>query len=596
VGKLWDHQEMGELVFSLPGVGQPIRALAKMPRRYSEHHYVWTGDLCDGAGQALGHAVFAQKGDKKFGSIEIGGRSFIIRDLNMPREHDQLLIEIDRELTEKGCGTGVLDEDASDPGTTAGGHDFTPPNGGCDAMLSILVLYTQEVIDAGRDPEQLAILGVADLNTALAESSIPDINVSAEVVGGVLLEEFIEDENGIDAVNQLAESVKAATLRDEHNADLVILFQMADMYIINPLTNEFKDIAGISAGINDVANANDTPDIDIAFSVIEASAPSKIFVHEVGHLLGCRHLKEDDPHEYANAHRFCVEPIVVNGQTYCNVYKSTIMDGDPYTFHTSAVLRFSNPEGSYMGYATGTNEHNNAKMISLTACPISQFGWQVDGGVEDPPFSAFPSGPTNVYHDNTVSFDYSSYFWGCAGGLVGYHWEISWDFGNTFQHLSFGQGAVLAGANVPPHVPVGFIRLTANCSQAVESVRFLEIKNWSAQNLAADPDEALPFAAMADKQLSADSETAVFERSLGFSAYPNPASDVLHVGLDLPLTSPVSVSLVTAQGVEYRLPEGVPGGSGAAMSFDVSNIPAGYYMLCLRSSAAHFRSPIIIVR
>jgi hypothetical protein len=143
---------------------------------------------------------------------------------------------------------------------------------------------------------------------------------------------------------------------------------------------------------------------------------------------------------------------------------------------------------------------------------------------------------------------------------------------------------------------VGQIRLTANCSQAVEYVSFLDIWNWSAQNLAADPDGALPFAAMADKQLSADSEGAHFERSLGFSAYPNPASDVLHVGLDRLLTSPVSLSLVTAQGVEYRLPEGVPGGSGAAMSFDVSNIPAGYYMLCLRSSAAHFRSPIIIVR
>jgi hypothetical protein len=33
VGKLWDHQDMGELIFSLPGVEQPIRALAKMPRR-----------------------------------------------------------------------------------------------------------------------------------------------------------------------------------------------------------------------------------------------------------------------------------------------------------------------------------------------------------------------------------------------------------------------------------------------------------------------------------------------------------------------------------------------------------------------------------
>jgi hypothetical protein len=571
-----------------PRAGQDAEAL-------SEHHYVWTGDLYDGAGKAVGHAVFAQKGDKKFGSIELGGRSFIIRDLNMPREHDQLLIEIDRALTEKGCGTGVLDGDTADPSTTTGGHDFTPPpNGGCDAMLSILVLYTQEVIDAGRDPEQLAILGVADLNTALAESSIPDVVVSAEVVAIELLEDYVEEANGHEALRKLSANQDIVPqLRDEHNADLVILFQTADLFIINSLTNEVREIDGI-AHINDVNSANGTPDINEAFSVIEADASSEIFVHEVGHLLGCRHLKEDNPHQYANAYKFCSAPIVVNGQTvYCAGYTSTIMDGRG---NANRLLRFSNPELSYMENPIGTNEHNNAKMISLTACPISQFGWQVDGGVEDPPFSAFPSGPTQVYHNNTVSFDYSSYFWGCAGGVVGYHWEISWDYSNTFQHLSFGQTAVLAGADVPPNAPVGQIRLTANCSQAVAYVSFLDLRNWSAQNLAVDPDGTLPFAAMADKQLSADSEAADFEHSLGFSAYPNPASDVLHVGLGTLPGSPVSVSLVTAQGIEYRLPEGVPGDSGAAMSFDVSNIPAGYYMLSLRSSESHFRSPIIIVR
>jgi hypothetical protein len=190
VGKLWDHQEMGELVFSLPGVGQPIRAVAKMPRRYSEHHYVWTGDLYDGAGQALGHAVFAQKGDKKFGSIEIGGRSFIIRDLNMPREHDQLLIEIDRGADREGLWHGRVGWRCRRSRHDGRGARLHPSQ----RRLRCHALDTR-ALHARSDrrrlcPEQLAILGVADLNTALAESSIPDINVSAEVVGGVLLEEF----------------------------------------------------------------------------------------------------------------------------------------------------------------------------------------------------------------------------------------------------------------------------------------------------------------------------------------------------------------------------------------------------------------------
>jgi hypothetical protein len=182
-------------------------------------------------------------------------------------------------------------------------------------------------------------------------------------VGVVLLDDFAEVANGRDAVRRLAEDGAAASLRDEHNADLVILFQTADLFIINSLTNEVREIDGI-AHINDVNSANGTPDINEAFSVIEADASSEIFVHEVGHLLGCRHLKEDNPHQYANAYKFCSAPIVVNGQTvYCAGYTSTIMDGRG---NANRLLRFSNPELSYMENATGTNEHNNAKMISLT--------------------------------------------------------------------------------------------------------------------------------------------------------------------------------------------------------------------------------------
>jgi hypothetical protein len=265
-------------------------------------------------GQSQQDVVFIRKGCKNFGRINFNNRSFTIRDLNLSCANDQVLMEIDRTTVSDGCGIIMTDPEGINNSNPV--PEIPPgPEEECEAVITILVLYTPEVeynynYETGPDPHQLAQEGIADLNTALSESNIPNTNVAALLVGVERWSAYTEISDGPLAVSNLAESIAAAPrLRDSLNADLVILFQAKDMTAYNPASGEIIDIAGIASGINEVSNVNDTLNYNNAFSVIEATADSETFVHEVGHLLGCRHLKGNDPHQYANARIFCTSPL-----------------------------------------------------------------------------------------------------------------------------------------------------------------------------------------------------------------------------------------------------------------------------------------------
>lgn len=206
-----------------------------------------------------------------------------------------------------------------------------------------------------------------------------------------------------------------------------------------------------------------------------------------------------------------------------------------------------------MGLATEDVDHDNTRMIARTACTIGLFGGMVEGDFDDPPFSAFASGPTSISHDNSSVFEYSSYYQGCLDGIVTYHWEISWDYGNTFQHLSFGEDAVLGAIDVPEHAPVGYIRLTAMCSEEPDTyVDFLEVKNWTA-NYA----EIIPGMINVREEGRSDGKQ---EKTRGislqssqntFSAFPNPVRDILQIRKHSRSENQVYVFLVSAQGVPF---------------------------------------------
>lgn len=445
------------------------------------------------------------------------------------------------------------------------------------------------------DPEQLALSGVEALNSALLASKIPQSNISTEIASVELLAGFVENANGDIALGALEQDESVKRLRDQYNADLVILFQSADMYRLGSSFGSNQNIAGI-------ANINEFTQIDRVFSVIQAGAPVDVFIHEVGHLLGCRHLKEQDPHTYANAFEICTESSIITGNMeYCSRYVSTVMEGGLTGNFRVRQFSSSDPSATFrignVDFRTGDLEHDNARMIARTACPISRFGEQLeDIFAPPPPFNAFPSGPTNVSNGGGPPFQYSSYYWGCLDGTVTYHWEISWDYGNTFPHLSYDAHANLLGSNIPSNVPKGYIRLTATCSErSQQSVRFLEIKNWSAHNLVLGDDDR---ERMAEAMLSADltdkQRTYQLENSDGLMVYPNPASDLLHINMPTASEWPVSACLISAHGIKYPLRASISHLSGASLSYDIAHLPAGFYVLELQTAQSYHRSPLII--
>lgn len=597
MNNLWDFNSMGELTFNLPGVEKPIHAVVSTPKRFSETEYSWVGNILDETKQIIGHVNFIQKGDKKFGSISIENRRFIIRDLNTVFDDDQLLVEIDKESIVTACGVGnehdsVIVNDPVFFGPTGGGDD-------CEAVITVLILYTQEVMmDENIMEEQLADLGILDLNTALTESSIPNTQVAVEVAAYELLEGYIEQSDADDALEDLSQNENIPALRDEHNADLVVLFQRTDLF--RTTTSDgvlvIEDIAGY-ANINGVDNTDDVPDINRVFSIIEADASSEIFAHEVGHLLGCRHIKENDPHEYANAYdEVCTQPIVVGGQMECNQYKSTIMDG---LGDADRVLRFSNPDGDYMGYAIGDTDHNNAQMIALTACPISLFGGMVEGEFEDPPFNMYATGPLEVSHDEYTYYEYSTYYHGCLDGFVDYFWDISWDYQNTFQPLSTDENAIIEGTDIPLDMPIGYLRVKAHCSEEPDTVvKILELRNWSALNLEAKPNgETIVESNDSNFKVLDEEEITVGSGEEDvFRAYPNPVKDILVIEYGALSGTTLDITLTSAHGIKHKLYDGTLHAAKMNESFDISELLPGFYYLEINTNAKYFCKPLIIVQ
>ncbi|NBC05562.1 MAG: hypothetical protein GVY26_00020 [Bacteroidetes bacterium] len=263
----------------------------------------------------------------------------------------------------------------------------------------------------------------------------------------------------------------------------------------------------------------------------------------------------------------------------------------------SRVFRFSNPDisGSFQGFITGGADYNNALMISLTACTISQFGEQLEGSSISP-FHVFISGPVNVHQDEDNYYEYDSYYQGCLNGDVYYHWEISWDYQNTFQHLSFEKDFILDGEDVHPYMPVGYIRLTAVCSEGLDTMsQIMELKNWSAYYLESANTAGFPQQLSAEEQLDIALSHSSNNDEGNVLVFPNPASESLDIRFPYPLDvgMGLNIRLVGVDSKRYELESKIPGQS---MQCNVVKVPSGFYVLEIQNGMNHFRSNIIISR
>jgi hypothetical protein len=323
--------------------------------------YTWRGNIFDEHQNPVGYCSFIKQGSKKYGSISLGGKHFVIEDLNAELEDDQILIEILEGAHVQACGAvdeamghaGPQEDDGVGPDEPT---DETP----CPAKISVLFLHTQQVADEGYDVEQIANIGLEDLNEALRQSAIPRASVEVELAGVELWSEYEDDRTEGDVILELMKNntTEIPEYRADYSADLVMLFQK------NNLEYDGTPIGGI-ANINTTANSNR---IYSVVNVLSAQRNSKLIGHEIGHLLGCGHI--DGGHPFAKAFDWRDQN---NLWTYYATLMKSSMEG--------SILRFSNPDNEFNGKATGAAANNNAKMIGDNACTIAGFGENLGAGL-----------------------------------------------------------------------------------------------------------------------------------------------------------------------------------------------------------------------
>jgi len=180
------------------------------------------------------------------------------------------------------------------------------------------------------------------------------------------------------------------TLRNTHSADIVVLITQACdycgmAYIMDPVTSGFENYG---------------------FGVVKRSCATGYysFVHEMAHIMGCRHLCVTDntttPYDYDHGFEQC------SGGTAWR----TVMaySGNCSNATTTRIPYFSNPGNTYlgtsMGTSSGTCQADNHRVLNNTALTVANFRchsanvgnvWMKDtwndGGLEPDPATASES-------------------------------------------------------------------------------------------------------------------------------------------------------------------------------------------------------------
>lgn len=568
IGDLWAYQENCRLAFASPKLGE-VTAVASMVKSSPNGDYTWRGNIFDEHQNTVGYCRFIKQGSKKYGSISFGGKHFVIEDLNAELEDDQILIEIFESALMQTCGAvdeplGPGDPHEDDGVGPDGPTDETP----CPAKISVLFLYTQRVADEGYDVEQIANIGLEDLNEALRQSAIPRASVEVELASVELWSEYDDDRTvGRDILNLMRNNTtQVQAYRAEYKADLVMLVQATG--IISSTAPDGISIGGW-ADLNRLAKS------DRVFGVVNvrsAQFEPKLIGHEIGHLLGCGHL--DSGHPFANA--FLWNDENDGWRKYRTLMSATV---------SGVILRFSNPDNEFNGKATGAAANNNAQMIGDNACTIAGFGESLEGGTEHSPFHAFIAGPPYIYNDSYVDFTWSPLVYGCFGAGKSYLWQINWQGGQDhhYEFLSNSQTATLDGSTVPNDVPTVFVRLIATCLATGQlDTTIANLPNWSAQNFR--QDDVIELRGSGQDGIQA-----------GIKVFPNPASRSVTVQVGAGFADFSTVRLTNMLG------EGIDVSNGAAMAngaltVDLSAAQSGMYMLSILSGKDLISVPIIITR
>jgi Secretion system C-terminal sorting domain len=208
---------------------------------------------------------------------------------------------------------------------------------------------------------------------AANNSGFPEMNLRYHIDPSFIT--FTSTGNMKTDINTIADGV-GATRRALYNADLVLVLSASTAY-------------GSTGGfVNDI---EDTPCFDCGYAMVLVPVmigPSFVLAHEMGHLFAGRHNRSsnvpcnnncgDDTDICAHAFRF-----TTTGGMDRTVVSQPTATG-------TAALQYSNPNVTFAGFVTGTNDDNNVGRMKKAACAVRTY-------MPDPYFTAKICCPQSNY-------------------------------------------------------------------------------------------------------------------------------------------------------------------------------------------------------
>lgn len=541
VNELIQVQENGSIHVNLPDKTGTELFVGKEINFTNPDEYMFYGELdpCDELRMGYIHLI-AKKGNI-FGQINIEDEIYELHDF---WNHKNVLFKIDPTIyTDAECGTEHM-------GAYEGKNKPTiqkRSGGGCN--VRVLVLFTAAA-DAVGNPQNSANLFIQQTNQSVCNS---DADVSFTLAGVQELDGFVETGDPVTTRNNLRNNADANQLRDDFEADLVVL--LTDGNWITAFGQTF--------GISFLNNWGD-PDFGYAVAEIDAAGGRFTFTHEIAHDFGCKHNNDNrgapDFVFDARGHSFKTGwwPFRKTRRTVMNLLNNG-----------SRIMHFSNPDVEFKNKDTGvTDERENADQLTAEGCNIADYRDFT------PPLNVNITGPNKG--DNSGTYTWCANISNCPNptSIV---WEYSID---GFNYYPWATNVICKTGSLPLDRSLT-LRVTVTCDDGQVDT------DW---HFTWNQDEWDPCGE--DSKLqdnSSGNELKTVEESNDISLYPNPVQNILNVDLILNNQDKVKIQLYDLSGRENIVLYNSNLSKGNhSLTFDISNIYGGFYFL-----KTHIRNKII---
>lgn len=278
--------------------------------------------------------------------------------------------------------------------------------------IRALFLITPEARAANPDINGTVNLSISQFNSCIYNSAIT--SSAAMELAGIQDFNFVTTSIPKDDVNRLAGDQGAQVLRNNFQADVVVIFTHAN----------YGNLYGIVAAVGP-SDAN-------AYAIVQVTraTPYRVSAHELGHLFGAKHQNDNNTPSWAKAYS---KTNWLNQTLWCTIMYSNAS--------TETKLNFSNPNVRINGSASGTSTNNNAQRLTETFATVRAFR------PEPPyPFGLYVEGPDEVLapgfrtYEAVYSCGSPPYSFSWAYSIDGFNYTTVSSTTDTYNHPFYYQG------------------------------------------------------------------------------------------------------------------------------------------------------------